>query len=203
GSSHGDDGDSTSSVDIPVLYAPVHHGVEVSVTPSFEWSDAGADYYVLQLTGNGVNVDVTVKDTSYTLNNNLLETGETYEWRVRGVKDSVEGKWSRVYTFETDTDSRALTSVDGEAPLETAIEQNYPNPFNPSTQIEFTLSELQNVTLSVYDMAGRQVAVLVDGMRQAGRHSASFHADHMASGVYFYRLVTETQSFTMKMTLLK
>ncbi|REL23938.1 T9SS C-terminal target domain-containing protein [Rhodohalobacter sp. SW132] len=88
-------------------------------------------------------------------------------------------------------------------PVETGINQNYPNPFNPTTQIEYTLSDVQTVSLKVYDMAGRQVAVLANGVKQAGRHTATFDAGTLASGVYFYRFITNSQVYTKKMTLLK
>jgi hypothetical protein len=97
-------------------------------------------------------------------------------------------------------------TVDAENPLmpETfSLEQNYPNPFNPTTQIQFTLDSVQDVSLKVYDMAGRQVANLVNGVMQAGQHSTTFSADHLASGIYLYRFVSESHQFTRKMTLLK
>ena len=86
---------------------------------------------------------------------------------------------------------------------DTKLHQNYPNPFNPSTQIEFTLSEAQNVSLRVYDMAGREVAKLAEGMRQVGRHSVFFNAGNLASGIYFYRIATGSKVYTKKMTLIK
>ncbi|WP_340107081.1 T9SS type A sorting domain-containing protein, partial [Rhodohalobacter sp. 8-1] len=88
-------------------------------------------------------------------------------------------------------------------PVQTGLNQNYPNPFNPTTQIEYTLSDIQTVSLKVYDMAGRQVAVLADGLKQAGSHTATFDAGSLASGVYFYRFITNTQVYTRKMTLVK
>jgi mannose/cellobiose epimerase-like protein (N-acyl-D-glucosamine 2-epimerase family) len=75
-------------------------------------------------------------------------------------------------------------------PEETALDQNYPNPFNPTTKIGFRVSGLGSswVKLSVYDILGREVAVLVDGPRTPGTHFAEFNARGLASGVYLYRL---------------
>jgi hypothetical protein len=97
------------------------------------------------------------------------------------------------------------TSVDDPSglPSEFALEQNYPNPFNPSTQIRFALPIDSKVRLTVYDMLGREVAVLVDDVRPAGRHAVSLDAARLASGIYLYRLEAGTTTFTRKMTLIK
>jgi hypothetical protein len=78
-----------------------------------------------------------------------------------------------------------------------------PNPFNPTTTISFTLPEASRVTLNVYDVSGRQVAQLVDGLRDAGQHSVTFDGSALASGVYLYRLTAGANSFTGKLMLLK
>lgn len=97
------------------------------------------------------------------------------------------------------------TSIDDPngLPTEFALEQNYPNPFNPSTQIKFALPVDSKVRLTVYDMLGREVAVLVNEVRPAGRHAVSLDATRYASGIYLYRLEAGTATFTRKMTLIK
>jgi hypothetical protein len=87
--------------------------------------------------------------------------------------------------------------------LETVMDQNYPNPFNPTTQIRFALSQSQQVSLSVYNMAGQRVAQLVNSTLNAGRHQVTFDAQGLSSGVYFYRLITNDQVITRKMMLIK
>ncbi len=79
----------------------------------------------------------------------------------------------------------------------------YPNPFNPSTLISFILPERSHIVLRVYNALGQEVKTLVDENRDAGVHQSIFHADGLASGVYFYRL--ETQGFTQvkKMMLVR
>lgn len=98
-----------------------------------------------------------------------------------------------------------FTSVDRDGTIlrEISLNQNYPNPFNPSTSIQFHLPENQRVKLVVYDMLGREVAVLVDGMRSAGEHMASWDASNLSSGIYIYSLQTESSRITRKMTLMK
>ncbi|MBN2010727.1 T9SS type A sorting domain-containing protein [candidate division KSB1 bacterium] len=80
---------------------------------------------------------------------------------------------------------------------------NYPNPFNPSTHITFTLPERDVVTLKVFDILGREVAVLMDGTYNAGTHDTEFNASQMPSGVYFYHLSTSTHTVTRKMLVVK
>ncbi len=79
--------------------------------------------------------------------------------------------------------------------------QNYPNPFNPSTQIDYYLPADHDVSLSVYDLAGRKVTSLVRGHQQAGYHSVLFEPTDCASGVYFYKLSTSFESDVKKMML--
>ena len=88
-------------------------------------------------------------------------------------------------------------------PAEIALGQNYPNPFNPSTMIRYQLPVNSHVELKVFDLLGREVATLVDGRVSAGYHEVSFNAPGLSSGLYIYRLVTETASFQRRMTLIK
>jgi hypothetical protein len=83
------------------------------------------------------------------------------------------------------------------------LEQNYPNPFNPVTSIQFALRTSNFAQLAVYDMLGREVAVLVNDVMPAGAHSVEFDASNLASGVYLYRLTVGGETFTKRMTLLK
>jgi hypothetical protein len=70
------------------------------------------------------------------------------------------------------------------------LDGNYPNPFNPQTTITFSLEESAQVRLSVYDMLGRELQVLVNGVLQPGSYDATFDAGELPSGTYLYRLVT-------------
>jgi len=81
--------------------------------------------------------------------------------------------------------------------------QNYPNPFNPSTYISFDLPRNVKVKVSVYDVLGRLVKVLVDGEMPAGKHRIEFRGDGLPSGVYFYRLEAGDFMDVKKMMLIK
>ncbi|MBK9335012.1 MAG: T9SS type A sorting domain-containing protein [Ignavibacteria bacterium] len=66
--------------------------------------------------------------------------------------------------------------------------QNFPNPFNPKTKISFELQKAGNVKLTVYDIQGKNIAVLVNGKKQTGNYEVEFDGSNLSSGVYFYRL---------------
>jgi hypothetical protein len=103
------------------------------------------------------------------------------------------------------TGGKGKAGKDGfpDVPVEFALGQNYPNPFNPATQLAFDLPEAANVRLAVFDVLGRQVALLADGGYEAGTHEVTWDASSMPSGVYLYRIEAGAYSATKRMMLLK
>jgi len=89
---------------------------------------------------------------------------------------------------ETSTVSRVEEIVEAEIPIRFELEQNYPNPFNPNTTIEFALRQSAFTTLTVYNVVGEEIAILVNEKLGPGSYKTSFNAPGLASGVYFYRL---------------
>jgi len=97
-----------------------------------------------------------------------------------------------------------LTSTENsDSPESYKLHQNYPNPFNPSTNISFYLPQSSQVRLSVYDITGRLVATLEDGLRTAGDHVIPFDASSLSSGMYFYKIEAGSFVETRKMMLIK
>jgi photosystem II stability/assembly factor-like uncharacterized protein len=88
-------------------------------------------------------------------------------------------------------------------PKEFLLDQNYPNPFNPVTVINYQLAVNSFVTVRVYDLLGREAAMLVNEEKSAGSYMVRWDATHFASGVYFYRLQAGVFSDTKKLLLLK
>ena len=88
-------------------------------------------------------------------------------------------------------------------PTVARLDQNYPNPFNPGTTIKYELPKLAVVRLSVFDILGREVSVLVNERRDAGVHEVKFDGSKIASGVYFYRLRAGDFEQTRKLVLLR
>ncbi|MBW7888718.1 MAG: T9SS type A sorting domain-containing protein, partial [Bacteroidetes bacterium] len=93
----------------------------------------------------------------------------------------------------------------GNIPQRFSLEQNYPNPFNPTTQIRFTIPVSSFTTLKVYDIVGREVAMLVNEVKEAGSYSVqlSMNEYQLSSGVYFYTLRAGNFVATKKMLLMK
>lgn len=99
------------------------------------------------------------------------------------------------------------TSVEDVIPNEITynLEQNYPNPFNPSTSIEYSLNSNEHVSLKVYNVLGKEVAILVNEEKSPGVYEVQFNAGKLSSGVYFYKLSTASGSYSKikKMLLVK
>jgi hypothetical protein len=96
-----------------------------------------------------------------------------------------------------------VSSSGSTIPQELTLHQNYPNPFNPTTVVSYQLSTASHVDLRIYDVLGREVAVLVNQEKTAGKYTATWNATSMPSGVYFYKLTTGVFSQMRQMVLTK
>jgi hypothetical protein len=83
------------------------------------------------------------------------------------------------------------------------LEQNYPNPFNPATVIRYSLPRTTNVSLTVFDALGREIALLAEGTQGPGDYQVRFDGKGVASGVYFYVLRTAELSITKRLHLVR
>jgi len=88
-------------------------------------------------------------------------------------------------------------------PRNYSLSQNYPNPFNPKTMIEFSIPKSGNIQIKVFDILGREVAVLVNEFLKAGSYTVDFNASNLSSGVYLYRLTADGFTATKKMMVIK
>jgi hypothetical protein len=109
------------------------------------------------------------------------------------------GPLSRILT----TQLIGITGNNSEIPEQFALYQNYPNPFNPQTKITFDMPQSGYMSLKIFDILGREVRTLTEGLVQAGTHTIDFDASGFSSGVYFYKLTGSDFSFTKKMVLTK
>lgn len=98
----------------------------------------------------------------------------------------------------------SVAKSDPLTPIQFSMSQNYPNPFNPSTIIRFqTTRENELVRLSVFNMVGQEIQVLVDNPLPRGEHTIEFNGSELPSGVYFYQLSSPEGTLTKRMVLLK
>lgn len=125
----------------------------------------------------------------------LLFIFSVFNYAAIGVGKSSVGTLTSV-TVGVNGETRTL-------PETFALMQNYPNPFNPATTISYALPEASEVTLEVFDMLGRKVAVLVTGNKPAGIYNVTFNANGLNSGIYIYRLRAGSYTECRKLTLLK
>lgn len=107
-----------------------------------------------------------------------------------------------VLNFKTQSQPTAVDEQ-SKTPTNFQLYQNYPNPFNPETIIKFDLPKNQHVTLQVFDVHGRLVQTVLNETIPAGNHQVKFNANHLTSGMYFYKMTTPEFSRTLKMILIK
>lgn len=140
-----------------------------------------------------------VKENIITYTDESVTNNLTYTYRIRGINDETSSDYA--------TTSGVVVGVKEETslPVSYSLSQNYPNPFNPSTVIMWQLPIACYVTLSVYDLLGREVANLVNEYREAGYYRTEFSISksQLSSGVYFYRIKAGNYVETKKMILTK
>jgi len=136
--------------------------------------------------GHGTTTD----PQEYSYVDNTVET-ETYFYRLKQID------FLGTYEYSDEIE------VEVNGPLTFGLEQNYPNPLNPSTNIKYSIPEKGSVKLSVYSVLGEEVAVLVDGIIQAGFFETIFDASYLPSGTYVYKLQAGSTVQAKKMILLK
>ena len=140
------------------------------------------------------------------LSTTLGETGITGNIYFRGmkIKRTETGlKESAVWFDAIHSDDYVSSVEDKQEEKSFMLAQNYPNPFNPSTTISFSIAEAGKVNLTVYNILGQKVAVLMNGNLSSGRHEIKFDASALSSGIYFYRLKSRDYALVKKMILLK
>jgi xylan 1,4-beta-xylosidase len=128
---------------------------------------------------------------SYDVYLKFLGTGQLY--RIN---------WFR-FLSEYDKPTSVIEQSESNLPQNYRLEQNYPNPFNPTTTISFFLPAKTNIRLTLMDILGKEVSVLAEGNYNYGKHSIELNASDLATGVYFYKLVTNGFVDVKKLVLLK
>lgn len=127
-------------------------------------------------------------------------SGRPYRYNPNQLKANVEFMLENFFQESKTTDS---SDNHANIPTEYALGQNYPNPFNPSTEIVFALPEKARVQVEIFDMLGRKVTTIVNKELPAGRHTAKWNANGIASGVYFYKISSAKFTKTRKMVLVR
>lgn len=145
------------------------------------------------------------RDSMYTFRDDSLIAGQAiYYYAVLSI-DMLGGRSGMTNMTMHQIPDGVNEGPGGNVPQRFALEQNYPNPFNPTTTIRFSIpAEISGRTmLAVYDVLGREVALLVNEVTRPGSHAVIFDAGKLSGGVYFYRLQAGTFYQTRKLLLLK
>jgi endo-1,4-beta-xylanase len=188
----------------PALLSPVGTAGEPRNARLLWRSSATALLYRLQVstvrTFSTLVVDTTVTDTS--LRMSPLAANTTFYWHAAASNDSGTSAYSPIASFATGDQIVGVEELAG-VPGEFRLSQNFPNPFNPSTTIRYDVPKYAHVKLGVYDVLGREVAVLVDENHPAGRYSIAVNATNLPSGAYFYRMSAGDFGAVRKLVVIK
>ncbi len=140
------------------------------------------------------------KKLTYSINENmagtvLIEFDNNEPYVVTLLNDETKSSLAK--------DHIAIEQVAEVIPEEFGLGQNFPNPFNPTTQISFDLPQASEISLKVFDINGREIANLIEGYKEAGRHQVLFDGSSLSSGVYIYRLRAGNFNSVKRMLLMK
>lgn len=197
------------------LLKPSYDQTLQSINFYFSWDKASNDHinlpveieYTLLLSETPVFPSPLIinhiYETEYYIDS--LKQGETYFWKVLAENIAGDSLWSsETNAFFVDWDATtSIEEITDPKPQKLKLHQNYPNPFNPSTTIEFEVAKPSHVLLKIFDLQGREVAILMDKDMQADTHKVTFNADNLASGVYFYHIQIGSYQKTKKMLFLR
>jgi len=147
----------------------------------------------IELINNDKNLTIVYSISGADNEHWILTSDESETWALESSGElTINGNSNHLFL-----EKRAVT------PIEFALEQNYPNPFNPVTTISYSIPELSNVQIIIYDITGRKIDVLVDNLQQAGHYNIQWNGQNTASGMYFLKLVHDGKTQIRKMMLLK
>jgi photosystem II stability/assembly factor-like uncharacterized protein len=172
------------------LYAGIDQSAGTGIMGMFRSTDQGTTW--TDFNGGSIGASVTtIRALVFkTTGNPTLFCGAATTTGTKGVH---EYSWL----------ASGISGNNNNVPKTYGLSQNYPNPFNPVTKISFQLPFTGYTKISVYDMMGKEVAILVDGIQKAGYYDVNFNGSSLSSGVYFYRIFTDKFVSTKKMILVK
>ena len=191
------------STDVPL---PVELSSFVSTVSNnnvtLKWTTAS------ELNNSGFDIERSVNGTwtkiGYAAGNGTSTVSNSYSFTDRNLASGSYSYRLKQIDFNGNFEYFNLSSeVNIGIPAQFELSQNYPNPFNPSTTINYNLPKDGKVSIRVFDMSGKEVAVLVNEAKTAGYYSINFNASALSSGVYYYSINADNFTSTKKMMLVK
>lgn len=133
---------------------------------------------------------------------NSVKIDRNYNVYVTGISD--RGSFNYDYVTIKYSQTVGINPISNDIPIDFKLEQNYPNPFNPATRIRYDIPHNNtNAKIVIYDIIGREVVELVNEKHNKGTYEVTFDTNKFASGIYFYKLITDEYTETRKMVLIK
>jgi hypothetical protein len=108
-----------------------------------------------------------------------------------GFTITVNGRSNNVDSVGTDSMNKLNNVNNNNIPARFSLSQNYPNPFNPKTKIDFAIPVTANVAIYIFDIMGKEISSIVNGSKEPNYYTVEFDGSNLASGIYFYRIVTK------------
>jgi len=130
-------------------------------------------------------------------------TENLYEICFPSVNTGYIASWSGKILKTTNGGATYINNINSNIPDNYSLYQNYPNPFNPNTNIKYQIANNKFVTLKVFDLLGREVAILVNEFQKTGTYEVSFNGSEFASGIYFYKIQAGSFTQVKRMVLIK
>jgi hypothetical protein len=181
---------------ISIIGSGIISGIAGSSSEIYKcWYSRGSNIYV-GYSGTNWELQYTAPGGVY----NIISNNKLASDNVWAVRDN--GGISKY------TGTIGISIISNEIPETFSLSQNYPNPFNPTTIIRFAIpsnvkSEMSNVKIIIYDALGREVQTLVNGNLSPGTYEVDFDGSNLTSGVYYYKLISDSFTETKRMVLIK
>ncbi|MBV6478753.1 MAG: hypothetical protein HGGPFJEG_01510 [Ignavibacteria bacterium] len=221
------DGGSTWSAGVRVNQDPINNG-KIQVFPAVTVDSSGginviyfdqrnspdsAQIYLSRSVNGGDNWhDYLISDHKF-LPKSISGAGSGNQGDNIGITNANNKLWPvwmddhtgiyQVWTASINIDEVGISQTSFEIPEHYMLYQNFPNPFNPSTKIKFNVPQTGNISLVIFDAAGREVAELVNQVMSPGSYEYSFDARGLSSGIYFYKMKSDGYSEVKRMVYLK
>lgn len=196
-------GSGYSHIDSVKITAPKYYGGIIEVKYDYVLEKEKRDKFF-----NSLNASVIKKDTI----KDIQKIDELWSIQNKSIdslvyeQNRIQNRFGYVDTYRLfEQGNKIITSIDKEEPMPSCylLMNNFPNPFNPSTTITYQLPKQSKVLIRICDILGREVATIVSEEKSAGKYSVLFNGNNLASGIYFYQLITNEKVLTKKLVLMK
>lgn len=197
------------------IFAGTDAGVFLSTDNGTTWNPTSLDSrrYVSSLIISGANIFAGTDDGVYFSSNNGAVWFQKNQGLAGNISDGPHVYSTDNFIFASNEGTSSfrrdlseiinINQISTVVPEGFSLSQNYPNPFNPATKINFSLPHKSRVSLKVFDITGKEIALLINEKLNSGTYEYSFNASSFSSGIYFYKLEAENFSETKRMMLLK